>query len=128
MNPFEQHGALSWGELITSDPEAAKAFYGELFGWTLKPRQMGRSVQSVIEVAGQEMGHIAPIPPSQPQMKPTWGTFITVDDVAETAAKATELGGKVLMPPLTAPDVGTFALIQDPQGALFAIVSYALAG
>ncbi len=125
MNPFDQHGAFSWSELLTTDPEAAKAFYGELFGWTLKPRQMGRSIQTVIEVAGQEMGHIAPIPQGQPNMRPTWGTFVTVDEVAVTTAKATELGGKVLMPPMVVPDVGTFALIQDPQGAMFAIVSYA---
>ncbi|NJN21469.1 MAG: hypothetical protein HC812_10155 [Leptolyngbya sp. RL_3_1] len=57
-------------------------------------------------------------------MQPTWGTFITVDDVAGTAAKVTELGGKVLMPAMTVPDIGTFALIQDPQGAMFAIVHY----
>lgn len=52
-----------------------------------------------------------------------WGTYITVDDVDATVAKA-ELGGKVLMPPMDVLSVGKFALIQDPQGATFCAITY----
>jgi predicted enzyme related to lactoylglutathione lyase len=125
MNPFQQHGAFSWCELMTPDPEAAQAFYGELLGWTLKAGDVGDMPYTVIEVAGKGIGGMAAPPPSSPNMPPTWGTYITVDDVDTTAAKAQELGGKVLMPPMDIPSVGKFALIQDPQGAAFCVITYA---
>jgi len=40
-NPIKQHGAFSWNELMTTDVGAAKAFYGDLFGWTLEDIQAG---------------------------------------------------------------------------------------
>lgn len=73
MNPFQQHGAFSWCELITSDPEAAQTFYGELLGWKLKSGDVGDMSYTVIEVAGKEVGGIAPPPPSSPNCRPCGG-------------------------------------------------------
>lgn len=67
---------------------------------------------------------MASLPPNQPQMPPTWGVYITVEDVDAIAEKATALGGKVLMPPMTIESVGKFSLIQDPQGATFCAIEY----
>ena len=125
MNPFQQHGAFSWCELITPDPEAAQAFYGALLGWTLKPGDVGGMPYTVIETEGHEIGGMLGPPPASPNMPPTWGTYITVDDVDATVEKAQTLGGKALMPPMDIPTVGKFALIQDPQGATFCVISYA---
>lgn len=125
MNPFEQHGAFSWVELVTSDVEAARDFYSQLFGWKLKDGPIEGIPYTVIEVAGKEVGGMTPIPPDQASMPPMWGAYITVDDVDATVEKVKELGGKVLIPPMQVQTVGTFSLVQDPQGATFCAIQYA---
>ncbi|MGA1134522.1 MAG: VOC family protein [Prochlorotrichaceae cyanobacterium] len=122
MDPFSQPGAFSWCELMTSDPEAAKAFYQALFGWTFKPGDVGSIPYTVIEVNGQGIGGITPLPPNS--QSPTWGTYVTVNNVEETIAKTEALGGKALIGPIEISPEMRFALIQDPQGAALAVISY----
>lgn len=124
MNPFQQQGAFSWSELITSDVEGARSFYGQLFDWTLKEGPVAGVPYTVIEVDGHEIGGIAPPPPNQANMPPTWGVYITVEDVEAIAAKAKSLGGEVLLPPMAVESVGKFTLIKDPQGATFCAIQY----
>ncbi|MEB3174163.1 MAG: VOC family protein [Cyanobacteriota bacterium] len=57
-------------------------------------------------------------------MKPTWGTYVTVEDLDAALQKVETLGGKVLIPPVSIPPASRFALIQDPQGAAIAVISY----
>lgn len=124
MNPFQQQGAFSWCELMTSDPKAAKAFYGEIFGWDMKDGPIGDIDYTVISAGGEQIGGIMGVPAGMPEMPPSWGTYVTVDDVELTAKKAAALGGKVLIEPREIPDVGRFALIQDPQGAILSVIAY----
>ncbi|MEL7315743.1 MAG: VOC family protein, partial [Cyanobacteria bacterium J06559_3] len=115
---------FSWSELITSDVEGARAFYGQLFGWTLKDGPVAGMPYTVIEVDGEDIGGMAPPPPNQANMPPTWGIYITVEDVDAIAAKAKALGGEVLLPPMSVESVGKFSLIKDPQGATFCAIQY----
>lgn len=124
MNPFQQHGAFSWCELITPDIDAARDFYGQLFGWTLKEGPVEGIPYTVIEAVGEGIGGMAPPPPNQADMPPTWGVYITVENVDEVAEKAKSLGGQVLMPPTLIETVGKFSLIKDPQGATFCAIQY----
>jgi predicted enzyme related to lactoylglutathione lyase len=124
MDPFQQPGAFSWCELITPDVAAAKEFYGPLFGWTLKEGPLGNIPYTVIEVGGKEVGGMAPPPPNQANMPPTWGVYITVEDVDAIAEQAKALGGQVLLPPVLIEGTGKFTLIQDPQGATFCAIEY----
>jgi uncharacterized protein len=57
-------------------------------------------------------------------MQPTWGTYVTVEDVDRSIVKVEQLGGKALMKPIDIPPAGRFVLIQDPQGAMIALISY----
>jgi predicted enzyme related to lactoylglutathione lyase len=57
-------------------------------------------------------------------MPPTWGVYITVDDIEATVEQAKALGGKVLLPPIQIEGTGKFTLIQDPQGATFCAIEY----
>ncbi len=57
-------------------------------------------------------------------MPPMWGTYVTVDNVDETARIAEQLGAKICMPPQDIPDVGKFCVIQDPQGATISFITY----
>ena len=120
-----KHGAFSWFELMTSDPEAAKTFYGKLFGWTTEAMKMeGGMLYNVVNVDGEGVGGIMDMPPGTGGMPSMWGIYVTVSDVDATAKSAVELGGQVLVPPRDIPEVGRFCVIQDPQGALISAITY----
>lgn len=123
-NPFEQPGAFSWNELMTTDPVGAKEFYGKLFGWELHDRPMEVMTYTVISAGGEEVGGIMQKPPTADRIPSRWGTYVTVADVDVTAHLVLGLGGKVLIEPTAIPDVGRFALVQDPQGAVVSVISY----
>ena len=121
---LKKHGSISWSELMTTDPEAAKKFYGEMFGWKFEDVPMEDMVYSVVKANDDEVAGIMGFPPDSPPMPPNWGLYITVDNVDETAEKATGLGAKVVKPPQDLPEVGRFCVLQDPQGAFIQIISY----
>ena len=124
---LKKHGAISWSELVTTDVGAAKKFYGELFGWTYEdmPMEGSDSVYSVFKANGEEIGGMMATPPEAQGMPPAWGQYVTVADVDALAKKVTSMGGKVALPPKDIPEVGRFCVIQDPQGAFIAMISYA---
>jgi len=121
---YTTHGAFSWNELMTTDPEAAKHFYSELFGWQMEKYPMGEVNYIVAKIGDESVGGIMAIPPEAAGTPPNWGTYITVDDVDVTVEKVTALNGKVLSPPQDIPDVGRMATIQDPQGAVLMVMKF----
>ncbi len=125
MDVYKTHGAFSWNELMTTDPAAASAFYGRLFGWTGKDMDMGTGPYHVVSLGETQVGGIMGMPPGAQGMPPSWGCYITVDDVAATTAQCVALGGKVVMPAMDVPGVGRMAVLQDPQGAVFNVMAYA---
>ncbi|HLP97788.1 MAG TPA: VOC family protein [Sideroxyarcus sp.] len=126
---FQQHGAFSWCELVTTDAEAAKAFYAKLFGWNIADMSMPGMSYAVVEPRGKSskgIGGIMPMPKDAPPgMAPMWGVYVTVDDVDATARTAEQLGAKLLVPPQDIPKVGRFCVIRDPQGAVINAITYA---
>lgn len=119
-----RHGAFSWFELMTTDVKGAREFYTKLLGWTTQEMPMQDATYTVVEVEGDQVGGIMTLPPDAGEMPPTWGIYITVKDIEQTVKTAGELGGKIFMEPQEIPDVGRFAVIQDPQGAYFAAIQY----
>jgi uncharacterized protein len=111
-----QDGTWTWNELTTTDLGAAKRFYGELFGWASE--DVGGSVLRTAFTLGDLLvggGH-APAPQEDPT--PRWGVAFWVPDADQAAARAQELGGRVLLPPMDIP-IGRFTILTDPQGAAF---------
>ena len=126
MDAF-RHGAFSWCELLTTDVEAAKSFYSELFGWTMEPvtHEANEGMQyNLVKADGTEIGGIMAVPPHAQGMPPCWGTYVTVDDVDAAAARARELGADVVVPLTDIPEVGRFCVIRDPQGAVISMITY----
>ena len=121
---YKLHGAFSWCELVTTDAAGAKNFYKDLFGWSVEDLPMEGMTYSIVKAGDREVGGIMATPPEASGMPPAWGTYVTVDDVDATADKAKQLGGKVLVEPQDIPDVGRFCVIQDPQGASIAAITY----
>jgi hypothetical protein len=82
---------------------------------------------TVLKAGSDPVGGIMAMPPQIPQgTPPHWGTYVTVDDVDTVARRAQELGGKTLVPPTDIPDVGRFAVLQDPQGAALGVITYTM--
>ncbi len=121
---LKKHGSISWSELVTSDVDGAKKFYGELFGWTFEDMAMEQGTYSVFKANDDEVGGMMPFPPDSPPMPPAWGLYITVDDVDAVTEKAVTMGAKVAMAPMDIPEVGRFAVLQDPQGAFISVITY----
>ena len=85
---------------------------------------MGEMTYTVAKIGDDGVGGIMAMPPEAEGAPPTWGAYITVDDVDTTVRKAEELGAKILNPPNDIPDVGRMATLQDPQGAVISIMTY----
>jgi predicted enzyme related to lactoylglutathione lyase len=115
-------GALTWNELGTTDVEKAKAFYHELFDWSYE--DMGGGAYTVIRVGQRTNGGIRPQTEQEKGVPPNWLPYFAVASCDESAAGAGELGGNVLVPPMDVPvsdGQSRFAVIADPQGAVFAL-------
>jgi len=136
-----EHGTNNFNNLNTRDLDGARAFYGAVFGWETLDLD-GGAVMWRLPGYGDHLEELTPglrkgmeemsaprgfedvvaginlIPPDQPDTPAQWGLTFAVDDADEIAAKATELGATVLVPPFDAPWV-RMAVIADPQGATF---------
>lgn len=119
-----KHGMISWSELMTSDLEAARQFYGRLFGWELERAPMEGVEYIIAKAHGRQFAGMMTLPPEAGEAPPNWGIYVTVDDVDATAAKAEALGAKIVVPPRDIPQVGRFCVIQDPQGAHISAMTY----
>jgi hypothetical protein len=124
MERFQTHGDLSWCELMTPDPAAARAFYAALLGWDMEEMSPAGMPYTVVKTAGQGVGGITAMPPGTAGHPPAWGVYITVDDVDARASRAVELGARILVPPTDIPGVGRFCWIQDPAGASLGLITY----
>lgn len=119
-------GIFSWNELMTTDVEGAKVFYGGLLGWTLEDDNSAGMPYVIAKVGDKMVAGIMAKPPMVPaEIPPHWGAYVTVENVDECAKKAVELGGAVLFPPMDIPTVGRFCVIKDPQGAVLSLITYA---
>jgi uncharacterized protein len=115
-------GALAWNQLHTRDKAAATAFYGAVFGWT--GADFGG--MGVFNLGEAGIGGFADMPAGTPdEVPPFWMTVFGTADTDATAAKTAELGGQVASPPSDIPDVGRFAVLADPQGVYFGVISFA---
>lgn len=114
-------GALTWNELGTSDPEAAKRFYGELLGWTYEDLDMnGQGTYTMVKNGDRSNGGIRALSPQEQGMPSFWLVYFATESCDESAAAAEKQGGRVLVPRMQV-QAGAFSVIADPQGAAFAV-------
>ena len=136
-----EHGSLNFNGLNTRDADGASSFYGSVFGWATLALPGGFETwtlpgygdhlerndpgirERIAEMGGvpgfeDVVASINPIPDDQPETPPHWSVTFAVDDADAIAAKAAELGGNVVVPPMDAPWV-RMTVIADPQGASF---------
>lgn len=116
-------GTLCWADLNTTDPEVAKKFYTGLFNWkfTADTDDDPPSGYTHIENGGVPIGGMPPVRPNNPRVPAHWLAYFEVTNCDATAAKAKQLGAKFHLEPMSMENVGRFAILADPQGAVFAI-------
>lgn len=114
------HGQFVWYELTTPDTAAARKFYPAISGWGTQEFDKDYTMWTT---RGVPFAGIFRLGPEQRQqgIPPNWMPYVDVDNVDETARKATSLGGKTVHGPQDIPNTGRFAVLQDPQGATFGI-------
>ena len=120
---LREPGALGWTELATRDTAAAEAFYTQLFGWEAKTGDAGGQRYTEFKVGTQPDAGMMAMDPAWGDVPPHWMPYFQVSDSDAAAAKALELGGRVFVPPTDIPNVGRFAMLADPQGAMFSVIA-----
>jgi uncharacterized protein len=116
-------GAFAWNELNTRDTDAAKSFYGEVFGWTFEDNDMGEMGTYVgIQLDGAPVGGMIDITGRAPDEVPAhWLVYFAVENVDATLEQAKGAGGNVVVEPMETP-AGRLAIVTDPAGAAFAVI------
>jgi predicted enzyme related to lactoylglutathione lyase len=117
-------GTFSWVDLATTDQDAAKAFYGQLFGWTANDMPAGEGVvYSMMTIDGTTVAAIAPQPQQQREAgaPPAWNSYITVESADRALERAQQLGATVHAPAFDVLEAGRMGVVQDPQGGFFLV-------
>ena len=111
-----QHGEFTHVEIPADDPERAKRFYGELFGWDFAPETPGFEGYHVFVTAAGEEGTGGAIG-KRGQMAPEkLRTYVNVDSIDDTVAKVGDLGGSVTEQKAEVPGQGWYAVLTDSEG------------
>jgi len=119
--PTARPGSFFWNELHTSDPAKALAFLEKVVGFSHRSMDMGPSgTYHILSKGGVDRGGVTShLPTGTPAH---WLPYVASDDVDATVARAKRLGAKIPMPPEDIPGVGRFGVLQDPTGAVLAIM------
>ncbi len=117
------HGRFVWYELMTTDTEGAKAFYGKVLGFGTTDSAIPGMVYSIFTLAETGVGGLIDLPEDAKKMgaPSTWVGYVGVDDVDATVGQIRSRGGAAYVPPTDIPDIGRFAVVADPQRATFAV-------
>ena len=120
----DQPARFAWYELLTTDVEAASAFYGQVVGWGAKDESTEDLVYAVLTAGEVPVGGLMDLPEEGRRLgaTPRWLGYVAVDDIDDTAAQIRRRGGAVMLPP-TDSNIGRVSVVADPQMANFALVS-----
>lgn len=105
-------------QIISAKPDAAVAFYRDLFGWTEKRD----NALGYREVSTGSNGMNGGVWPGPPEAQSFVQLFIEVPDVEQHVAMAISLGAQVLVPASALPDGDIMAVLRDPAGLSFGMV------
>ena len=119
MAEVNPRGRIVWHELLTPDPAAATAFYPSITGWKVQAYEQDPSYQ--MWSAGDAMiGGVMKMPEGM-NVPPHWVMYVAVPDVDASQRQAASLGATVMKPATDIPNIGRFAVLNDPQGGMFAL-------
>ncbi len=110
-----------WYELMTTDMDAAEAFYGAVVGWTPQSIPQPDMRYTVMKAGDRMAAGVMALPPEAREAgaRPGWVGYVGTDDADASTRKVREAGGMVHREPADIPDIGRFSVVADPQGAMF---------
>ncbi|MDO5627214.1 MAG: VOC family protein [Mobilicoccus sp.] len=114
-------GAPAWVDLSTSDPEGARTFYGDLFGWTITDQGEEYGHYHLIHagdaLVGGLMSTVGMTCPEGGEVPTSWDVYLQTSDIEATTAAARSAGAKVIVEPMPVGPRGSMAVVVDPAGA-----------
>ncbi len=112
-------GTMAWNELITHNKGTSVDFYSKLFGWATEDMEMpGGDTYTMFKLGDRPIAGCF-MPPEGADVAPMWLSYVNVEDIDASVAKAKELGGVICKERVDLP-MGSFAVVADPQGTVFA--------
>jgi uncharacterized protein len=122
------HGDFVWYELMTTDADAATTFYGAVLGWKIgKPASDGFDYREIQAEDDAYIGGILALTPEMQGCPPGWVGYIAVDNVDASVSSIEKAGGRLCMPARDLEGVGRFAMVADPQGVQFYVMTSVMA-
>ncbi|MEV6316385.1 VOC family protein [Streptomyces sp. NPDC051776] len=120
---IDEPGSVCWFELMARDTDKAESFYSAVFGWDGKTSSAGPSEYTEWHLDGTSFsGMMRMNEDFPPELPAHWMVYIAVEDCDASAARVTELGGMVSVPPTSIPP-GRFCVVNDPQGGTLALIA-----
>jgi predicted enzyme related to lactoylglutathione lyase len=119
----DSKGRFVWYELMTTDPAAAREFYGKVVGWQAKDAAMPEMQYTMFHAGDTPVAGLMALPEEARKMgaPPHWMGYVGVENVDAATTKVTAKGGSVRVPPTDIPNMGRFAVVADPHGAGIAL-------
>ncbi|PYF11172.1 hypothetical protein C8J30_103268 [Rhodobacter viridis] len=117
------HGLPCWFELSVPDLDAAQGFYGPVMGWEWGSAGMPTLDYRLGRAGADMVAGAFPLSECPEGTPPNWMIYLAVDDCDATAARARDLGGRICKEPADIPGTGRFAVLADPQGAVFGVLT-----
>lgn len=108
-------GEFCWESINTADEAKTIAFYSKVYGWKTAPFGGGITTFGTGDGPQNQVASITPAPAGVPTH---WLSYVAVDKLASARDRITRLGGKIMVDSIHVPSVGSFAVAQDPQGAV----------
>lgn len=123
----QEIGSITWFDLTVKNADAVRDFYNKVVGWTFAPVDMGgyNDYNMNSPADGKTVAGICHARGMNADLPPQWLLYITVEDIDKSAAKCVELGGKIIDGPKGMGSYGRMCVIQDPAGAVAALVQSA---
>lgn len=121
----DTHGTIYWSELLTRDVDAARSYFEKVAGWTFTTVQMPEGPCHIATIGEKTITSIMDLSlhPEMDQSESRWFVSVAVDDVDATAAQTRELGGRVIREPFDVPGTARIAVVADPAGGVFGLVT-----
>lgn len=122
MTKLDKHvpGTVCWVDLMTTDAEKARAFYGSVFGWTFDVGGPEMGHYAMAQIDGRNVAGIGGQPPGS-TFPPAWSVYFETADLDQSIEKAKGLGGAVVTGPMDVMDAGRLAYLVDSTGAHFGL-------
>ncbi|MCF1426469.1 MAG: VOC family protein [Shewanella sp.] len=120
---FGELNTLCWVELACRNPVQALEFYQQSLGWQSRRLEVEGHVYTELEKDSLAFGGMLQMTDEWDDINSHWMPYFRVEDVDLTVARAQELGGEICMPTTEIGGVGRFAVLNDPQGAAFSVIS-----